>query len=201
QNFQHNDQVNTIFLSKVGDTSIDLPEATCLIQISSHYGSRRQEAQRLGRILRAKRRNDEGFNAFFYSLVSKDTQEMYYSTKRQAFLVDQGYAFKVITHLSGMEQLPDLAYASARERRELLQQVLLKNEDAAGVEVGDDEGTNFMNRDKLKFEGSSASRTAGSLAGLAGGEDMAYIEYSKNKNKELKEHHPLIQKMYYKKKK
>ncbi|KAM9919380.1 hypothetical protein OXX59_007975, partial [Metschnikowia pulcherrima] len=64
QNFQHNDQVNTIFLSKVGDTSIDLPEATCLIQISSHYGSRRQEAQRLGRILRAKRRNDEGFNAF-----------------------------------------------------------------------------------------------------------------------------------------
>lgn len=202
QNFQHNDQVNTIFLSKVGDTSIDLPEATCLIQISSHYGSRRQEAQRLGRILRAKRRNDEGFNAFFYSLVSKDTQEMYYSTKRQAFLVDQGYAFKVITHLSGMEQLPDLAYASARERRELLQQVLLKNEDAAGVEVGDDEDTNFMPKSgRPKAEASSASRSAGSLAGLAGGEDMAYIEYSKNKNKELREHHPLIQKMYYKKKK
>lgn len=202
QNFQHNDQVNTIFLSKVGDTSIDLPEATCLIQISSHYGSRRQEAQRLGRILRAKRRNDEGFNAFFYSLVSKDTQEMYYSTKRQAFLVDQGYAFKVITHLSGMEQLPDLAYASSRERRELLQQVLLKNEDAAGVEVGDDEDTNFMPKSgRPKNESSSASRSAGSLAGLAGGEDMAYIEYSKNKNKELREHHPLIQKMYYKKKK
>lgn len=48
QNFQHNPLVNTIFLSKVGDTSIDLPEATCLIQISSHFGSRRQEAQRLG---------------------------------------------------------------------------------------------------------------------------------------------------------
>lgn len=207
QNFQHNDAINTIFLSKVGDTSIDLPEATCLIQISSHYGSRRQEAQRLGRILRAKRRNDEGFNAFFYSLVSKDTQEMYYSTKRQAFLVDQGYAFKVITHLSGMEQLPNLAYASARERRELLQQVLLKNEDAAGVEVGDDIDTNFISKERRhKLEqqqygggGSSATRTAGSLAGLAGGEDMAYIEYSKNKNKELKEHHPLIQKMYYKK--
>lgn len=95
ENFQHNENVNTIFLSKIGDTSLDLPEATCLIQISSHYGSRRQEAQRLGRILRAKRRNDEGFNAFFYSLVSKDTAEMYYSSKRQAFLVDQGYAFKV----------------------------------------------------------------------------------------------------------
>lgn len=199
QNFQYNDQINTIFLSKVGDTSIDLPEATCLIQISSHYGSRRQEAQRLGRILRAKRRNDEGFNAFFYSLVSKDTQEMYYSTKRQAFLVDQGYAFKVITHLHGMENLPNLAYASARERRELLQEVLLKNEEAAGIEAGDDaensigRGTN--NHKKFK---SKAVRGEGSLAGLAGGEDMAYMEYSTNKNKDLKDHHPLIRKMYYK---
>lgn len=208
QNFQYNDQVNTIFLSKVGDTSIDLPEATCLIQISSHYGSRRQEAQRLGRILRAKRRNDEGFNAFFYSLVSKDTQEMYYSTKRQAFLVDQGYAFKVITHLHGMENLPNLAYSSARERRELLQEVLLKNEDAAGLEVGDDadnsvgRGSNVMKRSHKGGNGNNkvkAQRTAGSLASLAGGEDMAYMEYSANKNKELKVHHPLIQKMYYKK--
>lgn len=204
QNFQYNDQVNTIFLSKVGDTSIDLPEATCLIQISSHYGSRRQEAQRLGRILRAKRRNDEGFNAFFYSLVSKDTQEMYYSTKRQAFLVDQGYAFKVITHLHGMESLPNLAYSSARERRELLQDVLLKNEDAAGIEAGEDSenmiGGGVSKRVRSGGQSSSATRTTGSLAGLAGGEDMAYVEYSRNKNKELKEHHPLIQKMYYKKK-
>ncbi|CAR29683.1 hypothetical protein ZYGR_0AD03670 [Zygosaccharomyces rouxii] len=201
QNFQFNDQINTIFLSKVGDTSIDLPEATCLIQISSHYGSRRQEAQRLGRILRAKRRNDEGFNAFFYSLVSKDTQEMYYSTKRQAFLVDQGYAFKVITHLHGMENLPNLTYASARERRELLQEVLLKNEEAAGIEIGDDadntigRGGNAHKKAKMKAK---AVRGEGSLAGLAGGEDMAYMEYSTNKNKDLKEHHPLIRKMYYK---
>jgi DNA excision repair protein ERCC-3 len=202
QNFQHNDLINTIFLSKVGDTSIDLPEATCLIQISSHYGSRRQEAQRLGRILRAKRRNDEGFNAFFYSLVSKDTQEMYYSTKRQAFLVDQGYAFKVITHLSGMEQLPNLAYSTPRERRELLQQVLLQNEDAANIDVGDDIDTNFISKERRqKLEQSQATRSAGSLAGLAGGEDMAYVEYKKDKNKELREHHPLIQKMYYKNKK
>lgn len=199
QNFQYNDQINTIFLSKVGDTSIDLPEATCLIQISSHYGSRRQEAQRLGRILRAKRRNDQGFNAFFYSLVSKDTQEMYYSTKRQAFLVDQGYAFKVITHLHGMENLPNLAYSSARERRELLQEVLLKNEEAAGIEIGDDaENSIGRGSNAYKKAKSKAVRGEGSLAGLAGGEDMAYMEYSTNKNKELKEHHPLIRKMYYK---
>jgi len=55
QNFKFNMKVNTIFVSKVADTSFDLPEANVLIQISSHGGSRRQEAQRLGRILRAKK--------------------------------------------------------------------------------------------------------------------------------------------------
>ena len=79
QNFTHNPKVNTIFVSKVADTSFDLPDANVLIQISSHGGSRRQEAQRLGRILRAKRDNStDEFNAFFYSLVSNDTMEMYY---------------------------------------------------------------------------------------------------------------------------
>ncbi|KAK9479395.1 P-loop containing nucleoside triphosphate hydrolase protein [Lipomyces japonicus] len=198
QNFQLNPEVNTIFLSKVGDTSIDLPEATCLIQISSHYGSRRQEAQRLGRILRAKRRNDEGFNAFFYSLVSKDTQEMYYSTKRQAFLVDQGYAFKVITHLQGMENLPDLAYATVAERRELLQSVLLQNEDAAGIERGDD-ADNFVGRNS-GFVKKKAKRTTGSLSSLAGGDDMAYVEYNRTKKAD-KTRNALIKKLYYNKKK
>lgn len=97
--FQKNNQINTIFLSKVGDTSIDLPEATVLIQISSHFGSRRQEAQRLGRILRARRRNDPGFKVYFYSLISMDTEEMYYSRKRRQFLIDQGYVFK--TYIPG----------------------------------------------------------------------------------------------------
>lgn len=100
QNFKHNPKINTIFISKVGDTSFDLPEANVLIQISSHGGSRRQEAQRLGRVLRAKKGMvAEEYNAFFYSLVSQDTQEMAYSTKRQRFLVDQGYSFKVCFHL------------------------------------------------------------------------------------------------------
>jgi DNA excision repair protein ERCC-3 len=81
-----------------------------------------------GRILRAKRRNEEGFNAFFYSLVSKDTQEMFYSTKRQQFLIDQGYAFKVITHLDGLEKLPELVYKTRDEQIELMSSVLLANE-------------------------------------------------------------------------
>jgi len=175
ENFQHNEQVNTIFLSKIGDTSLDLPEATCLIQISSHYGSRRQEAQRLGRILRAKRRNDEGFNAFFYSLVSKDTQEMYYSSKRQAFLVDQGYAFKVITHLHGIENLSGLAYASPAERRELLQEVMLQNETSADIEKIDDDPYGVRSGGiSGKANGmKGVKRTAGRLLELSGAQDMA----------------------------
>ena len=78
QNFQHNPKVSTIFVSKVADTSFDLPDANVLILISSHGGSRRQEAQRLGRILRAKKDcSTEEYNAFFYTLVSHDTMEMY----------------------------------------------------------------------------------------------------------------------------
>ena len=88
---------------KVGDNSLDIPEANVLIQISSHAGSRRQEAQRLGRILRAKKGGGPAIpleqggeaDAYFYTLVSRDTQEMFYSAKRQQFLIDQGYAFKV----------------------------------------------------------------------------------------------------------
>ncbi|KAG0061858.1 DNA repair helicase RAD25 [Linnemannia elongata] len=224
QNFQHNPQINTIFLSKVGDTSIDLPEATCLIQVSSHYGSRRQEAQRLGRILRAKRRNDEGFNAFFYSLVSKDTQEMYYSTKRQQFLIDQGYAFKVITNLDGMDQEQDLVYSTPAEQLSLLQTVLLAQESAADmnadVEHDDYDLTgNTVRRTGagggsiLSHVGSSvaggsngAKRSVGGLKSLSGGDQMAYIEYNKpvsmkdkDKNKDKGEHHALFKKYYNKK--
>uniref|UniRef100_A0A804NEX7 DNA 3'-5' helicase n=1 Tax=Zea mays TaxID=4577 RepID=A0A804NEX7_MAIZE len=125
--FKNSPEVNTIFLSKVGDNSIDIPEANVIIQISSHAGSRRQEAQRLGRILRAKGKHQdrmaggkEEYNAFFYSLVSTDTQEMYYSTKRQQFLIDQGYSFKVITSLPPAEEGPNLSYYTLDEQLELL---------------------------------------------------------------------------------
>ncbi|EME81670.1 uncharacterized protein MYCFIDRAFT_154357 [Pseudocercospora fijiensis CIRAD86] len=179
-NFQMNDAVSTIFLSKIGDTSLDLPEATCLIQVSSHYGSRRQEAQRLGRILRAKRRNDEGFNAFFYSLVSKDTNEMFYSSKRQAFLVDQGYAFKVITHLNGIEKMPNLKFTTQQERMTALQDVLLQSETAGDVEDIKDDLFSDRNVSRGKAKGKGVRRQAGTLSSLAGGENMAYYEYSKN---------------------
>ena len=197
QHFQHNPQVNTIFLSKVGDTSIDLPEATCLIQISSHFGSRRQEAQRLGRILRAKRRNDEGFNAFFYSLVSKDTAEMYYSTKRQQFLIDQGYSFRVITHLEGQQDLPGLAFRNQDEQLALLSTVLIANESAA--DLGSDmtgrewkgSGVNTLQPKQvggvLKDGGGApkAKRSIGSTTALSGAQNMSYVERNRAMNKSL----------------
>ncbi len=112
----------------MADTSFDLPDANVLIQISSHGGSRRQEAQRLGRILRAKKDNyGDEFNAFFYSLVSNDTMEMYYASKRQTFLINQGYSYKVINKLGSLDEEP-LYYSKKEEQQELMQKVLAANE-------------------------------------------------------------------------
>lgn len=190
--FRNSPKCSTLFLSKIGDTSLDLPEATCLIQISAQYGSRRQEAQRLGRILRAKRRNEDGFNAFFYSLVSKDTVEMLYSAKRQAFLVDQGYAFKVITQLKGMNLMPDLAFNTPEARSELLQQVMVEvdSKHSQAEEARERAGLladgNMFHGPGRKPLRKAARRTAGDLEGLSGGQDMAYIERDKSVNSTVK---------------
>ncbi|KAH9386147.1 DNA excision repair protein ERCC-3 [Nematocida major] len=137
--FRTNPKINTIFLSKVGDTSIDLPEATCLIQISGHFGSRRQETQRLGRILRAKRRTDEGFTAYFYTLVSMDTEEVPYSTRRRQFLIDQGYSFKIAEESELMDESAVTAYKTRTEQNELLASILMASEREMQTESEDDE--------------------------------------------------------------
>ncbi|KAF9593073.1 hypothetical protein IFM89_020137 [Coptis chinensis] len=143
--FENSTDVNTVFLSKVGDNSIDIPEANVIIQISSHAGSRRQEAQRLGRVLRAKDRphgqvavGKEEYNAFFYSLVSTDTEEMYYSTKRQQFLVEQGYSFKIPTNLPPADSGPDLSYSRRDEQMALLHKVMTARDDKVGSELLED---------------------------------------------------------------
>jgi DNA excision repair protein ERCC-3 len=142
-----------------------------------------------GRILRAKRRNDEGFNAFFYSLVSKDTQEMFYSTKRQQFLIDQGYAFKVITHLDGLEEMPELVYKTKDEQIELIGSVLLANESEAeiGGDVRGAEGDLAGTITSKDFGGpmGKVQRTTGSLTALSGAQHMSYIEGNKSANKKL----------------
>lgn len=172
QNFTHNPKINTIFISKVGDTSFDLPEANVLIQISSHGGSRRQEAQRLGRVLRPKKGMvAEEYNAFFYSLVSQDTQEMAYSAKRQRFLVDQGYSFKVITKLAGMEE-EDLSFSSKDEQQQLLQKVLAASDLDAEEEVVLGE---FNSKGQI-------CRRAGSMGSMSGADDTVYMEYQRSKS-------------------
>jgi DNA excision repair protein ERCC-3 len=163
--FQTNPLINTIFLSKVGDTSIDLPEATCLIQISSHFGSRRQEAQRLGRILRAKRRNDPDFKVYFYSLVSKDTDEMFYSSRRQQFLVDQGYTFNIVTDIPEVYENENRVYRTKGQQKELLANILLASEKELESEESED--------------GDRTMYSSGRLRSLSGADEVAYVEKSR----------------------
>ncbi|WP_422930366.1 DNA repair helicase XPB [Singulisphaera sp. PoT] len=82
-----------LILSKVGNFAIDLPDANVMIQVSGTFGSRQEEAQRLGRILRPK--GDE-VPATFYSLVTRDTREMDFAHHRQLFLTEQGYNYEIL---------------------------------------------------------------------------------------------------------
>jgi DNA excision repair protein ERCC-3 len=86
-------EVSTLVLSKVGNFSIDLPEATVAIQVSGTFGSRQEEAQRLGRVLRPK---GDGRQAHFYTVVSRDTVDTDYAAHRQRFLAEQGYAYTIV---------------------------------------------------------------------------------------------------------
>jgi DNA excision repair protein ERCC-3 len=85
-------QLRCIVLSKVGNFAIDLPDADVLIQVSGAFGSRQEEAQRLGRILRPK---NDGRVAHFFTLVSRDTREEEFAHHRKLFLTEQGYAYQI----------------------------------------------------------------------------------------------------------
>lgn len=84
--------LDVLVLSKVGNFAIDLPEANVAIQVSGTFGSRQEEAQRLGRILRPKK---DGSIAHFYTLVTKDTKDQDFSANRQMFLTEQGYKYRI----------------------------------------------------------------------------------------------------------
>jgi DNA excision repair protein ERCC-3 len=87
-------EVRHLVLSKVGNFAIDLPDANVLIQVSGTFGSRQEEAQRLGRILRPKSSGDG--DAHFYTLVSRDTRELDFAHHRQMFLTEQGYTYEIL---------------------------------------------------------------------------------------------------------
>jgi DNA excision repair protein ERCC-3 len=82
-----------IVVSKVANFSVDLPEASVAIQVSGAFGSRQEEAQRLGRLLRPKK---SGFSATFYTLVARDTIDQDYAQNRQRFLAEQGYSYEIV---------------------------------------------------------------------------------------------------------
>ncbi|MEU1505647.1 DNA repair helicase XPB [Kitasatospora sp. NPDC005748] len=86
-------EISVLVVSKVANFSIDLPEATVAIQVSGTFGSRQEEAQRLGRVLRPKA---DGHSAHFYSVVARDTVDQDFAAHRQRFLAEQGYAYRII---------------------------------------------------------------------------------------------------------
>ncbi|MBD2900249.1 DNA repair helicase XPB [Actinomadura nitritigenes] len=86
-------ELNVLVVSKVANFSIDLPEATVAVQVSGAYGSRQEEAQRLGRLLRPKA---SGQGARFYAVVARDTLDQDYAAHRQRFLAEQGYAYRIV---------------------------------------------------------------------------------------------------------
>ena len=86
-------EIKCLIVSKVANFSIDLPDATIAIQVSGTFGSRQEEAQRLGRVLRPK---SDGRSARFYTLVARDTIDQDFAQNRQRFLAEQGYAYQII---------------------------------------------------------------------------------------------------------
>lgn len=173
KHFQTDDNINTLFISKIGDNSIDLPDVNVIIQIASHYASRRQEAQRLGRIMRPKDKGSGRTNAYFYTLVSKDTKEMMYASKRQRFLVAQGYEFKVLTQRD--LQLDDSLHFSNKESQlELLADILATDDANGGTEEFDENGVVVS----TGIVSTGVTRKRGTSSALSGGADLAYAEFN-----------------------
>ena len=86
-------RIPVLVVSKVANFSIDLPEASVAIQVSGSFGSRQEEAQRLGRLLRPKQ---SGHTASFYTLIARDTVDQDFAQNRQRFLAEQGYSYTIL---------------------------------------------------------------------------------------------------------
>jgi len=86
-------EIKLLIVSKVGNFAIDLPDANVAIQVSGTFGSRQEEAQRLGRILRPK---SDGSAAVFYSIVTLGSRDQEFAQRRQLFLTEQGYTYEIL---------------------------------------------------------------------------------------------------------
>ena len=93
-----------LIVSKVANFAIDLPDANVAIEISGQFGSRQEEAQRLGRVLRKKK---DGGGALFYAVVTADTRDQEFAAKRQLFLAEQGYPYRIMSLEQVMQDAPN----------------------------------------------------------------------------------------------
>ncbi|MBL7066088.1 MAG: DEAD/DEAH box helicase [Anaerolineae bacterium] len=116
QQFRDGD-VRHLIVSKVGNFAIDLPDASVMIQISGTFGSRQEEAQRMGRILRPKK---NGLLAHFYTIVTKDTRDQDFSANRQLFLTEQGYRYTILYDYEVADYEPATIAGGYREVRPAL---------------------------------------------------------------------------------
>lgn len=120
-----------IIVSKVANFAIDLPDANVAIQVSGTFGSRQEEAQRLGRVLRPKGEGIENI-AHFYSLTTKDTSEQDFANKRQRFLTEQGYAYSI--EFEDVDEASEKRAAEYWEKINALRQVDEEEEDEQATE-------------------------------------------------------------------
>eukprot|EP00056_Hartaetosiga_gracilis_P000746 m.40253 g.40253 ORF g.40253 m.40253 type:complete len:787 (-) comp10337_c0_seq1:68-2428(-) len=199
QEYKERDDFRTIMFSKIADNAFDLPEANVLIQVASQGGGRRQEAQRLGRILRAKANSHTRPgepNAFFYSLVSKDTKEMAYATARQRFLVDQGYSFQVLTYLKGFEEEAEkepYVFSSEGAQKDMLLKILSNHTSESTMQTGAPSSKKAKTSSSLL----STSIVPSSMAAHTGADAMVYREQKKKSNPK-RAIHPILRKYYSK---
>ena len=151
-----------LLISKIGDTSIDLPECNVVMQISAHGGSRRQEAQRLGRVLRPKEGQEDADNAepnaFFYALISTGTAEEKHNRKRKKYLNEQGYPYTVLDSSFVLDNKDAVASGIGKEiplaeQRKLLVQLLKtaidKEDEAEEVATSEDDDDLYSTGDYL----------------------------------------------------
>jgi len=181
--FKSGSEINTIGLSRVGDVALDLPEASVIIQVASHFGARRQEAQRLGRILRPKPNPTGGFNAFFYTMVSTDTKEMYHSSKRQQYLIDQGYTFKVLQDLVMTSEKESKLMKEKKQEVDVLSRIIALDasakdqQEAQAIDKHRKQQDAYFSDDDEDEHEPIIKRRQGTTSAISGGQGVSYIEY------------------------
>ena len=156
--------------------------------------------QRLGRILRPKPNPTGEFNAFFYSLVSTDTKEMYFSSKRQQYLVDQGYTFKIVQDLAARADRETQVLGTKDKEADILQCILSMSTKVGAFDVEEDRALAVSSRGEYEYDSDDegrerpgARRVAGALHGTAkrkvtdlnalsgGGDGLLYAEFKSGK--------------------